>query len=130
MTRETKQEREQAEWRGRRARSPLLGSVDPACLRIKDHACANNASNAAAYARAGYRTTNSSSGGDYEAYAYDEEEEGDDSELEDDFLGDEEVTAALEMTLKDMALIDWARGRGIGRGWRRRMCIMGSKSPD
>jgi hypothetical protein len=119
VTREER-EREQAERRRRRARSPSLESVDPAFLplRTKDHAYANNATNAAAYARAGYTTTNSTGGDDYdEAYDYDEEEE-DDSELEDDFLDDEEeVAAALEMTVKEMALIDWARGRVLDGAW-------------
>ncbi|KAF8214150.1 hypothetical protein K438DRAFT_1802973 [Mycena galopus ATCC 62051] len=81
----------------------------------RDGRYANNAANVAAYARAGYTTTNSAD--EYEAYdnEYDEEDsELDDEEFEDD---EDEVAAALEMTVKEMALTDWARARVLDGAW-------------
>ncbi|KAJ7214863.1 hypothetical protein GGX14DRAFT_696527 [Mycena pura] len=71
---------------------------------------ANNAANAAAYARAGYTTST-------DEYDVDEEYE-DDSEADDEYEDEEaELAAALEMNVKEMALGDWARGRVLDGAW-------------
>ncbi|KAJ7626065.1 hypothetical protein FB45DRAFT_796217 [Roridomyces roridus] len=94
--------------RGRRGRS-----VSPASIGDDDRAYANNAVNAAAYANAGYTNTR---GGDdldlFEEHDYDDE----DSEL-DESDDEREATSALEMTVTEMALGDWARGRILDGSW-------------
>jgi hypothetical protein len=49
-------------------------------------------------------------------YMYDDECNEEDSDLEDDEEEDEEVAVALEMTVKEMAIGDWARGRILDGG--------------
>ncbi|KAJ7795415.1 hypothetical protein B0H14DRAFT_2919288 [Mycena olivaceomarginata] len=99
----------------RRARSPSLEE--------RDGRYANNAANNDAYARAGY--TASSEYYDYdEDYEEEEDSEFDDDDYEDDVSGggyrrdgDDEVAAALEMTVREMALTDWARARVLDGAW-------------
>ncbi|KAJ7259177.1 hypothetical protein B0H12DRAFT_1218168 [Mycena haematopus] len=82
---------------------------------------ANNAANIAAYARAGY--TPSSYSDEHYDYSCDEDsdlDEEDDEfeeELEDEDGDEEEGAAALEMTVKEMALTDWARARVLDGAW-------------
>ncbi|KAJ7764563.1 hypothetical protein DFH07DRAFT_770417 [Mycena maculata] len=53
----------------------------------------------------------------------------DDDEYDLDGDGEDGVVVALEISVKEMALGDWARaGYWIGRGWRRRMCISGCRN--
>ncbi|KAJ7434547.1 hypothetical protein FB451DRAFT_1571923 [Mycena latifolia] len=81
----------------------------------------NTPANAAAYARAGYTNTNAT--GELEE-EYDDEYE-DDSELdldleeeEEDEMEDEEaLAAALETSVRELALGDWARGRILDGAW-------------
>ncbi|KAF7326448.1 hypothetical protein MVEN_02615400 [Mycena venus] len=108
--------------RTRRGRSRSLESVDP------NDRYTNNDTNAAAYARAGYTTTQShASPAGY--YDYDEEELGseltddedyldeDDDEYDLDEDGEDGVAVALEMSVKEMALGDWARAKILDGAW-------------
>ncbi|KAJ7678643.1 hypothetical protein B0H17DRAFT_1206701 [Mycena rosella] len=100
--------------RGRRGRSATPESY------------ANNAANVAAYARAGYTntTTNTTTttASDYEE-EYDDEYDEDDSELdleledEEELEDDDELATALEASVRELALGDWARGRILDGAW-------------
>ncbi|KAJ7616931.1 hypothetical protein DFH06DRAFT_1483602 [Mycena polygramma] len=119
VTREERERERMEKDRRRRARSASLESVD---RRSADpHAYANNATNAAAYARAGYTTTTTTAS-EYHDYDLDDDfDEYDyDSELDSDIdleMDEEEGTVALEMNVKEMALGDWARGRILDGAW-------------
>ncbi|KAJ7511098.1 hypothetical protein B0H11DRAFT_2268941 [Mycena galericulata] len=81
--------------------------------RTGTEAYANNAANVAVYASAGYTNT---SADEYDLL--DEEYDEDDSELEDELSEDEdEMAAALESSVKELALGDWARGRILDGAW-------------
>jgi hypothetical protein len=58
-------------------------------------------------------------------YMYDDECYEEDSDLEDDEEEDAEVAVALEMTVKERAIGDWAKGRiSDGGAWRRQIYIL------
>ncbi|KAJ7743052.1 hypothetical protein DFH07DRAFT_979786 [Mycena maculata] len=78
--------------------------------RGRTDAYENNAANADVYRNAGYTNTS--------ADDYEEEEDYDDSELEDELSEDEdEMAVALETSVKELALGDWARGRVLDGAW-------------
>ncbi|KAJ7753072.1 hypothetical protein DFH07DRAFT_1031100 [Mycena maculata] len=92
-------------------------------------AYANNVVNADVYWNAGY--TNMS------ADDYEEEEEYNDLELEDELSEDEdEMAVALETSVKELVLRDWARGKVLHGGWVAPadvyygLCIGGLDTPD
>ncbi|KAJ6517490.1 hypothetical protein C8R47DRAFT_1205714 [Mycena vitilis] len=123
VTREERERERREKDQRRRARSASLESVDRKSTH--PHAYANNATNAAAYARAGYTTTTTASehhdydlDDDLEDYDYDSELDSElDLELEMEMDAEEEGAVGLEMTVKEMALTDWARGRILDGAW-------------
>ncbi|KAJ7165748.1 hypothetical protein C8R46DRAFT_1274917 [Mycena filopes] len=115
----TREERErERDQRRARARSASPDSVDDYSRRKGRNdtaAFANNATNAAAYATAGY-TNNSADYDDFEE-EYDYDDEDDDSLDDFDEEDEEELASALEMNVKEMALGDWARGKILDGAW-------------
>ncbi|KAJ7604292.1 hypothetical protein DFH06DRAFT_1487707 [Mycena polygramma] len=123
ITREERERERLEKDRRRRARSASLESVDRRTAH-PPHAYANNATNAAAYARAGYTTTAS----EYHDYDLDDDfDDYDDDDSLDEFDDDLDLdlemeeeeggAVALEMNVKEMALGDWARGRILDGAW-------------
>ncbi|KAJ7081145.1 hypothetical protein B0H15DRAFT_1024922 [Mycena belliarum] len=87
------------------------------------HAFANSAANVAAYARAGY-TTSTGADADFEFASGEEEEEYDSEEYEDEDESEAERGAAarraeeaVEASVRELALGDWARGRILDGAW-------------
>ncbi|KAJ6448671.1 hypothetical protein C8R47DRAFT_1230943 [Mycena vitilis] len=123
VTREEREREQMDKGRRGRARSASLESVDRHSTH--HHAYANNATNVAAYARAGYITTTTPSehhnydlDDDLGDYDYDSELDSElDLEMEMEMDADEEGAVGLEMTVKEMALTDWARGRILDGTW-------------
>lgn len=98
----------------RRARSVSLESCDPDDPRKRGggttNADANNAANNAAYARAGCTADY----GDEEFEDYDLDSAVDSEELEDDLEEDDvQMAVALETSVRELALGDWARALGL-----------------
>ncbi|KAJ6582510.1 hypothetical protein DFH09DRAFT_1275496 [Mycena vulgaris] len=120
----------------RRRRSPSVESVDAFEMeevvgregkrqRQGQGEYANNAANAAAYARAGYTNTTTTADEyvedefeEYDGYSEEEEDDSDlDLDLEEGEDDDAELASALETSVRELALGDWARGRVLDGAW-------------
>ncbi|KAJ7462273.1 hypothetical protein B0H11DRAFT_1923293 [Mycena galericulata] len=75
---------------------------------VGTEAYANTAANVAVYASAGYRNTSA------DEYDLLDEDYDKDDELSED---EDEIAAALESSVKELALGDWARGRILDDAW-------------